>query len=1596
MKKISLLLCGMLISIFAFAQTLSTNIPQVVSSGNSGQQILPFDYSGNAASSLDFGLITSNGVTLYQTFINDNEDGSYFLNSPFSFFPGSHDFSIYHRDVNSFATPDFHKTGTAGTLPNRNVTLEKRNGGGVAVFSETYVTSTDDFGLKTIGTDAQEGALTIAARQSSAPDLFQLVAIKTNGVGDIVWETVIPLENVAHDLIFQGVDDDGEFITDITPTPPVSFVKETNDGGYIIVNPNKNYFPPGVTEQSYNFIKLNGVGDFLWSNNFAVPLREGEVGSGPSLSRTRYSGLLTSVEGTIDGSVYFTFSSSNDVNPNAQFRQLDNTGTIVQSFSTSWSLNGNISFFIKELNNRIYWVKLSEIFENNGPPTLVNDFAIFDITDGITNVEAVTNPVAILPPTPNTTFIPLDLILTEGGDFLVTGTEYTDGVYAEEVEADDTPRRPFVVLLENSGDPSAGLVDLEITMTTEDQDVGIYEYITLDLTVTNTGQSDATSVYIGLNGQSGEVVAAGGFPTVASQGSFSSAGAGGGWSIDNVAAGQTETLSVTFFTLVENPSFCAEVISVVEEDEDSSPSNNVNCSTPLEDDEAVVNIGQQTSSGTISGTVFMDDNRTGGQNCSGGLPCTFVAGIQIDLYTQGTNILIATAVSQANGTYIFTNVPPGEYTLEYEYQNDLVPTPFFNGSSAFEFRNNFLDISGETPYIGVGINNNSTDAVRNLGLVDGTQCTLEDLYVETVCDNNGTPNNPNDDTFTVNFRADGQGRASYSLNNSSGQLTGNVITYSESFELLGPFSTSQLPVTLTIDNLGNLPNVSCSLSETITDVDCGNTGGDCEITFPDSGISFGSCNNNGTPNDSSDDFFTVSVTPVTTSASGNFSLVTQTINTNGTIVNNTEIYPSGTTVTKTFNIEDAQAALASVNSVSFVASDTSDPTCTSSVSFGIPNVCSSPANGNVDLELTASAVVPSIYQNGQATFTLTNNGTATSTGSTVEFNKNATLSITATPVVSQGSPQVHWTNTPRWVVGSLAAGQSATITFNIFALSNDVSFFGQVSAQNETDSDSTPNNGNGTTAVEDDETVYPGGGIVAPGFQFTCATNINPALPVSVDQNNDYFGRIVTWNLPTATTDCPGGVTIEQTSGLPSGSYFNVWQEYFIIYTISDACGNEETCYFELQVLGVTGFLDCPDDITVNATSPNGANVTFADAVPVTSCNAFPSGPDNGELQSGDLFPIGTTEVDFSVFFSGSNAFCQNNYICTMTVTVLPEDGGGNDGVDLELVANGNVPTIYQTSMAEFTVTNTGNATATGIVLGFSKNNTVNIINTPIATQGTPQLHWTNNPMWNVGTLAAGASATITFPVFTLSDDVNFYGQVMAQNEIDADSAPNNGNGATPIEDDEASYGGDDNVSGSNACNLSIEVGTVSCSTAGTPNDPNDDTYSFTFTVFGQTDNNTAFINSNVNTPTIVNLSQPYTVTGILANEPHAVLTALAPNNSNCQSAVTINPPGTCGQSITGDEGNNAFNANETAALSATLYPTPTYGDLTVEVYTETAKATQFFIRDTNGRVIDARDLAAQKGKQSVQVSTGSWTNGVYFLQLFNGEKMQTYRFVKL
>ena len=835
----------------------------------------------------------------------------------------------------------------------------------------------------------------------------------------------------------------------------------------------------------------------------------------------------------------------------------------------------------------------------------------------------------------------------------------------------------------------AQTTDLELTMTSNNPQVGIYDYITVTTTLQNTGTQSVDNAIVNFDIPTG-VAIAGEFPPNAEQGNhegFFGGSSEGNWFVGEVAAGESLTFEVTYFTLSENnTTFYGQVAQGGNNDPDSTPGNGT-CCTANEDDEAA---------------------------------------------------------------YTFPN--------------------------------------------------------------DDSDCTFDQAYAELICDDNGTPDDASDDKYVLRFRADGS-EGEYSL-------LIPTLSYFQTFEYSSGF-TQTPQFSLEVETLELIfsdaeDTEGCGETINLTVPACAVT--DCEIVYNE--IS-NTIDDMGTPDNLFDDTFTIVYT--IENAGGGTGFVGQFGGQFCGQVPSTGTY--GEEITFTANVSN----WGNGSTVGCQIVDNENPNCTGGYTL-LPDVACGFGNVCADLELSAANTpTPIIYEDAYTQFVLENDFLGEeATGIQVTFSKNE-LNIVGVPMVSQGSIDLYWTDNPVWNVGTLAPNQVATIDFDLYTIASNYSLYGEVSAQNENDFDSTPNNGNGSTPVEDDEALYsngdgngpladlvPGnlnisnspiiaGNILYYSFdvsnQGEIATSTSSSIRAWISTDNvlsesDLEGGQVFSNsaiLPGQTINIPQGQS-SILNTLPDGDYFLIIEvDEFDGIQESNESNNTTAAPFTIGNEVSCDLIISNTDLTCASTTVNSDFVYSIEVIGAAgnTVNYEVLGTNfGGTIVTGQLVAIATLPqgTDFTVVVTDqNNAGC--DYILTSNIPVAPgicfEEGDGAD-VILSASNNQNPPVgIYQSDDAVFTLTNTGTTAATGLTVTFTKNQ-VNVTGIPTTTAGTAQFHWTDNPVWNVGTLAAGQSEIIVFPIFTVDENYSLYGEVTAMAEEDSDSTPNNGNGSTPVEDDEA------------------------------------------------------------------------------------------------------------------------------------------------------------------------------------------------------------------
>ena len=213
-------------------------------------------------------------------------------------------------------------------------------------------------------------------------------------------------------------------------------------------------------------------------------------------------------------------------------------------------------------------------------------------------------------------------------------------------------------------------------------------------------------------------------------------------------------------------------------------------------------------------------------------------------------------------------------------------------------------------------------------------------------------------------------------------------------------------------------------------------------------------------------------------------------------------------------------------------------------------------------------------------------------------------------------------------------------------------------------------------------------------------------------------------------------------------------------------------------------------------------------------------------------FPPNNYDLTFVVdVFDNVAELNEQNNTFSLPITVVGP--AGDIDLDLHVLADPPNPDIWSSTAVEFLLTNNGDQTATGVRVLFIKPDDTKFVggNEYTASQGTFIFGAISNTIWIVGDIPPGGSATLTLNLFMLTDEPRVaYTEVVTANEQDTDSTPNNGTPPTINEDDEAVAF----INGiATPCDLTAEFQNKTCHDNGTPNDINDDTFTFDIYVVG-------------------------------------------------------------------------------------------------------------------------------------------------------------------
>ncbi len=434
-------------------------------------------------------------------------------------------------------------------------------------------------------------------------------------------------------------------------------------------------------------------------------------------------------------------------------------------------------------------------------------------------------------------------------------------------------------------------------------------------------------------------------------------------------------------------------------------------------------------------------------------------------------------------------------------------------------------------------------------------CSISSNVLTTTCfDSNNTPD-PLDDTWSFTIQVEANNSLSNGwITNSQGYngLTGN---YGEAVTI-GNFFINAGPLEFT---LFDQQNTDCFTTFTVSPPQpCSSSS--CSLTAT---TSPSICSDSGTPNDPSDDGFQFFLYVNPDNASSNEYQVTVSNNSGADVIN--VAYTDDLLISKF--IADGPVTLS--------IQDRGNSNCTTSLILDPPAPCSgNPPNPGVDLELKISTTTPNPnnYTPVKFSFELTNTGTENATGIRVEIPDVPELAY----VAHETTAGTFSSFLEFWEVGTVNAGSSVTLNLELFTLSEDpINVYAQVFAQNETDADSSPNNGTCTstacTANEDDESllVLNGGGTPPTNCSFNAVL-----ADLVCDNNNSVDPSDDTYTISINPSGIDLGATFEITGGglalggIPYGQNYTspalpISSGNFIL-TITDVSGN---CSTEISII---------------------------------------------------------------------------------------------------------------------------------------------------------------------------------------------------------------------------------------------------------------------------------------------------------------------------------------------------------------------------------------------------------------------------------------------
>ncbi|AWI24430.1 Ig-like domain-containing protein [Flavobacterium pallidum] len=1077
-----------------------------------------------------------------------------------------------------------------------------------------------------------------------------------------------------------------------------------------------------------------------------------------------------------------------------------------------------------------------------------------------------------------------------------------------------------------------------ITKIVDNATPNVGSNVTFTITANNAGPSASTGVIVNDLLPSGYTYVS----HVASTGTYTQGT--GVWNIGNLAVGATPTLTITATVLATGN--YGNIATITGNENDPTPGNNSSTSTPVpvpQSDRGVTKIVNNGTPNVGSNVTFTITASNAGPSASTGVN---VNDLLPTGYSYVSHVASTGTYTQGTGVWNIGNLAVGA-------------TPTLTITATVLATGNYGNIATITG------NENDPTPGNNSSTSTPVPVPQSDRGVTKIV-NNGTPNVGSNVTFTITASNAGPS-ASTGVNVNDLLPTGysyvshvaSTGTYTQGTGVwnignLAVGATPTLTITATVLATGNYGNIA-TITGTENDPTPGNNSStSTPVPVPQSDRGVTKIVNNGTPNVGSNVTFTITASNAGPSASTGvnvndllptgYSYVSHVAST-GTYTQGTGVWNIGNLAvgaTPTLTITATVLATGNYGNIATITGNENDstPGNNSSTSTPVPV-----PQSNRGITKIVDNATPNVGSNVTFTITANNAGPSASTGVIV----NDLLPSGYTYVSHVASTGTYTQGTGVWNIGNLAVG--ATPTLQITATVNATGSFVNSATITGTENDPTPGNNSSSSAptpvpqsnrsvvkTVDNPTPNVGSNvtftILASNAGPSASTNtvVNDILPAGytyVSSNpsvGTYNNGTGVWNIGTLANAASATLTITATVNA-AGPYLNTAS---ITGTENDPTpGNnsegEDTTPVAQSNRSVVKTVDNP--------TPNvGSNVTFT----ILASNAGPSASTNTVVN--DILPAGYTYVSSNpsvgTYNNGTGVWnigtLANAASATLTITATvnaagpylntasitgtendPTPGNNSEGEDTTPVAQSNRsvvktvdnPTPNVGSNVTFTIlaSNAGPSASTNTVV----NDILPAGYTYVSSNPSVGTYNNGTGVWNIGTLANAASATLT-----ITATVNAAGPYLNTASItgtENDPTPGNnseGENTTPVPQS-------DRAVVKNVSNPAPQVGnTITFTLTATNNGPSASTNT---SVTDLLPSGYTYVSSNPSIGTYDNGTGIWNI-GTLANGANATLDIV----------VTVNATGSYANSasITGTE-NDPTPGNNASINTPTITNTP-------------------------------------------------------------------------